>query len=58
LNAIATLTGELARRKRPFRACEIALLGALATMVPVSQGDAFEVSVAGLGSVAARFAEA
>jgi len=34
------------------------LLGALATMVPVSQGDAFEVSVAGLGSVAARFAEA
>jgi 2-keto-4-pentenoate hydratase len=56
LNAIAWLTGELARRKRPLRACENALSGALGTMVPVSPGDAFEASIAGLGSVAARFA--
>jgi 2-keto-4-pentenoate hydratase len=37
---------------------EIALSGALGTMVPVSPGGAFEALIAGLGSVAARFAEA
>ena len=46
LNAMAWLTGELARRKRPLRAGEIALSGALGTMVPVSPGDAFEASIA------------
>jgi len=55
---MAWLTGELARWKRPLRAGEIALSGALGRMVPVSPGDAFEASIAGLGSVAARFAEA
>jgi hypothetical protein len=34
---MAWLTVELARRKRPLRACEIALSGALGTMVPVSR---------------------
>jgi 2-keto-4-pentenoate hydratase len=33
---MAWLTGELARRKRPLRAGEIALSGVLGTMVPVS----------------------
>jgi 2-keto-4-pentenoate hydratase len=55
---MAWLTGEVARRKRPLRAGEIALSGALGKMVPVSPGDAFEASIAGLGSVTARFAEA
>jgi 2-keto-4-pentenoate hydratase len=55
---MAWLTGELVRRKRPLRAGEIALSGALGRMVPVSPGDAFEASIADLGSVAARFAEA
>jgi 2-keto-4-pentenoate hydratase len=55
---MAWLTGEVARRKRPLRAGEIALSGALGKMVPVSPGDAFEASIAGLGSVTAGFAEA
>jgi len=41
-----------------LRADEIVLSGAFGTMVPISPGDAFEASIAGLGSVAARFAEA
>ena len=43
---MAWLTGEVARRKRLLRAGEIALSGALGTMVPVSPGDAFEASIA------------
>jgi hypothetical protein len=41
-----------------LRADEIVLSGAFGTMVPISPGDAFEASIAGLGSVVARFAEA
>src|SRR5258708_38186226 len=56
LNAMAWLAGELARRKRPLRAGDVVLSGALGPMVPVNPGDAFETNIAGLGTVSARFA--
>jgi 2-keto-4-pentenoate hydratase len=56
LNAMAWLAGELARRERPLRAGDVVLSGALGPMVPVNSGDTFEVDIAGLGTVSARFA--
>lgn len=56
LNAMAWLAGELARRKRPLRAGDVVLSGALGPMVTVNLGDAFETNIAGLGTVSARFA--
>jgi 2-keto-4-pentenoate hydratase len=53
---MAWLTGDW--RKRPLRADEIVLSGAFGRMVPISPGDTFEASIAGLGFVVARFAEA
>jgi 2-keto-4-pentenoate hydratase len=58
LNAMAWLAGELVRRKRPLRAGDVVLSGALGPMAAVSPGDAFEATVRGLGTVSARFAAA
>ncbi|CUT11567.1 2keto4pentenoate hydratase EC 42180 [Bradyrhizobium sp.] len=49
LSAMAWLAGELARRKRPLRAGDLVLSGALGPMVPVNPADAFEANIAGSG---------
>jgi 2-keto-4-pentenoate hydratase len=56
LNAMAWLAGELARRKRPLRAGDVVLSGALGPTVAANPGDEFEATITGLGTVSARFA--
>ena len=49
LNTMAWLAGELARRKRPLRAGDIVLSGALVQLTARNPGDAFEATITGLG---------
>jgi 2-keto-4-pentenoate hydratase len=56
LNAAAWLAGEMVRRKRPLRAGELVMTGALGPMTLVALGDLFEAQIEGLGQVSALFA--
>ncbi len=55
VNAVAWLANTLGRLGIPLKAGEVILSGALAAMSPCAKGDAFRVSIGGLGSASVRF---
>lgn len=55
LSACAWLADEMVKRRRPLKAGDIVMSGALGPMVQVCPGDQFEANVDGLGKVSASF---
>jgi 2-oxopent-4-enoate/cis-2-oxohex-4-enoate hydratase len=54
-NAVAWLANTLGRLGVRLKAGEVILSGALAAMAPIARGDAFRVSIGGIGSCSVRF---
>lgn len=55
VNAVAWLANTLGRLGIGLKAGEVILSGALAAMAPIAKGDAFRVSIGGIGSCSVRF---
>lgn len=55
VNAVAWLANTLGRLGIGLNAGEVILSGALAAMAPIAKGDAFRVSIGGIGSSSVRF---
>lgn len=55
-NAVAWLANTLGRLGMPFRAGEVILSGSLASLIPVTHGDALAAHIGGIGSCSVSFA--